>query len=205
MNQKSGLDPVFKDEKNPFLLFNEWMKDAEQSEINDPNAFNLATVDSFGQPDNRVLLLKGQTDRGFIFYTNLKSKKGRDLKSNPKASMCFHWKSLQRQIRIQGPVELVDKKIADSYFASRPYESRIGAWASSQSEVMKHRDEFEDKVKKFKKQYADPNNVPRPEHWSGWHLTPFKIEFWKDVQNRLHQRLRYSLIEKSWDREILYP
>ena len=205
MNEKLGLDSAFLDEKNPFDLFKIWMKEAEKNEPNDPNAFNVATVDSAGQPDNRVVLLKGLTDKSFIFYTNLESKKGRDLRHNPKASMCFHWKSLLRQVRIQGSVELVDSKTADDYYNSRAYESRIGAWASSQSEVMKHRDEFEEKIKEFKKKYPDENKVPRPSYWSGWALTPYKIEFWKDVKNRLHQRLCYSRIGDSWSKEILYP
>ena len=205
MNEKLGLDTAFLDEKNPFDLFKIWMKEAEKNEPNDPNAFNVATVDSTGQPDNRVVLLKGLTDKSFIFYTNLESKKGRDLRHNPKASMCFHWKSLLRQVRIQGSVELVDSKIADDYYNSRAYESRIGAWASSQSEVMKHRDEFEEKIEEFKKKYPDENKVPRPSYWSGWALTPYKIEFWKDVKNRLHQRLCYSRIGDSWSKELLYP
>ena len=205
MNEKLGLDSAFLDEKNPFDLFKIWMKEAEKKEPNDPNAFNVATVDSTGQPDNRVVLLKGLTDKSFIFYTNLESKKGRDLRHNPKASMCFHWKSLLRQVRIQGSVELVDSKTADDYYNSRAYESRIGAWASSQSEVMKHRDEFEEKIKEFKKKYPDDNKVPRPSYWSEWALTPYKIEFWKDVKNRLHQRLCYSHIGDSWSKEILYP
>ena len=205
MNEKLGLDTAFLDEKNPFDLFKIWMKEAEKNEPNDPNAFNVATVDSTGQPDNRVVLLKGLTDKSFIFYTNLESKKGRDLRHNPKASMCFHWKSLLRQVRIQGSVELVDSKTADDYYNSRAYESRIGAWASSQSDVMKHRDEFEKKIEEFKKKYPDENKVPRPSYWSGWALTPYKIEFWKDVKNRLHQRLCYSRIGDSWSKEILYP
>ena len=150
-------------------------------------------------------VLKGFDKNGFIFYTNLEGKKGKDLKANPKASMCFHWKSLLRQVRIQGSVELVDSKTADDYYNSRAYESRIGAWASSQSEVMKHRDEFEEKIKEFKKKYPDENKVPRPSYWSGWALTPYKIEFWKDVKNRLHQRLCYSRIGDSWSKELLYP
>ena len=205
MNEKLGLDTAFLDEKNPFDLFKIWMKEAEKNEPNDPNAFNVATVDSTGQPDNRVVLLKGLTDKSFIFYTNLESKKGRDLRHNPKASMCFHWKSLLRQVRIQGSVELVDSKTADDYYNSRAYESRIGAWASSQSEVMKHRGEFEEKIEEFKKKYPDENKVPRPSYWSGWALTPYKIEFWKDVKNRLHQRLCYSRTGDSWSKEILYP
>ena len=119
--------------------------------------------------------------------------------------MCFHWKSLQRQVRIQGSVTLVDNKTADEYYASRAYESRIGAWASSQSEVMQTRDEFENKVEEFKKKYPDSNSVPRPSYWSGWLLNPYKIEFWMDVKNRLHQRLCYSKIGKAWHQEILYP
>ena len=205
MNEKLGLDPAFLNEENPFDLFKAWMEEAKKSEPNDPNAVNVATVDSAGQPDNRVVLFKGLTDTSFIFYTNLESKKSKDLKGNPKASMCFHWKSLLRQIRIQGSVELVDSKTADEYYNSRPYGSRIGAWASSQSEVMKHRDEFENKIKEFKEKYPDENNVPRPAHWSGWALTPYKIEFWKDVKNRLHQRLCYSRIGQAWSKEILYP
>ena len=205
MNEKLGLDPAFLNEENPFDLFKAWMEEAKKSEPNDPNAVNVATVDSAGQPDNRVVLLKGLTDTSFIFYTNLESKKSKDLKGNPKASMCFHWKSLLRQIRIQGSVELVDSKTADEYYNSRPYGSRIGAWASSQSEVMKHRDEFENKIKEFKEKYPDENNVPRPAHWSGWALTPYKIEFWKDVKNRLHQRLCYSRLGQAWSKEILYP
>jgi len=205
MNQKLGLDPAFLNESNPFELFKAWMSEAEKSEPNDPNAFHVATVDQSGQPDNRIVLLKGLTDKEFIFYTNLEGKKSRDLRQNPKASMCFHWKSLLRQIRIQGSVELVDNKTADEYYNTRAYESRIGAWASSQSEVMKHRDEFENKIKAFKEKYPDQNKVPRPPHWSGWKLTPYKIEFWKDVQNRLHQRLCYSRIGTKWSKEILYP
>ena len=205
MNEKLGLDPAFLNEENPFDLFKAWMEEAKKSEPNDPNAVNVATVDSAGQPDNRVVLLKGLTDTSFIFYTNLESKKSKDLKGNPKASMCFHWKSLLRQIRIQGSVELVDSKTADEYYNSRPYGSRIGAWASSQSEVMKHRDEFENKIKEFKEKYPDEKKVPRPAYWSGWALTPYKIEFWKDVKNRLHQRLCYSRIGQAWSKEILYP
>jgi pyridoxamine 5'-phosphate oxidase len=205
MNENLGLDPAFLNEENPFNLFKAWMEEAKKSEPNDPNAVNVATVDSAGQPDNRVVLLKGLTDTSFIFYTNLESKKSKDLKGNPKASMCFHWKSLLRQIRIQGSVQLVDSKTADEYYNSRPYGSRIGAWASTQSEVMRHRDEFENKIKEFKEKYPDENKVPRPPHWSGWALTPYKIEFWKDVKNRLHQRLCYSRIGQAWSKEILYP
>ena len=205
MNHALGLHASFLNEKDPFQLFHTWMKEAEQSEPNDPNALSLATVDSQGQPDVRMVLLKEVTNHGFIFYTNLSSKKGTDLKNNPKAAMCFHWKSLLKQVRIQGSVQLVDKITADQYFATRPYESRIGAWASSQSKVMQHRDEFEKKVEDFKKKYPNPNDVPRPTFWSGWHLNPSKIEFWMDMKNRLHQRLCYYKVESSWHKEVLYP
>ena len=208
MNQKTnklGLDISFMDEQDPYVVFQAWMEEAKKTEPNDPNALALATADSSDQPDVRMVLLKGLTDNGFVFYTNLESKKGHDLKANAKASMCFHWKSLRRQVRIQGSVTLVDHQTADEYYASRPYESRIGAWASSQSEVMQTRDEFEKKIENFKKKYPDTNNVPRPSYWSGWLLSPYKIEFWMDVENRLHQRLCYSKIGKAWNQEILYP
>ena len=207
MNQKNslGLDICFKDEDNPFKLFEEWFDLAKEKEPNDPNALALATSDKEGNPSVRMVLLKGFSEKGFVFYTNLNSPKSEALSVNPKASMCFHWKSLLRQVRIQGSVELVDSKTADDYYNSRAYESRIGAWASSQSEVMKHRDEFEEKIEEFKKKYPDEKKVPRPPYWSGWALTPYKIEFWKDVKNRLHQRLCYSRIGDSWSKEILYP
>ena len=206
MNEKLGLDSAFLDEKNPFDLFKIWMKEAEKKEPNDPNAFNVATVDSTGQPDNRVVLLKGLTDKSFIFYTNLESKKGRDLRHNPKASMCFHWKSLLRQVRIQGSVELVDSKTADDYYNTRAYDSRIGAWASKQSSILKNRKELLDSMESFKKKYKDKNNVPRPDHWSGWNLKPSSIEFWLDGDNRIHERLKYTLDEnKNWVKNLLSP
>ena len=172
MNDKLGLDPAFLDKKNPFELFKLWMQEAEKSEPNDPNAVNVATVDSSGQPDNRMVLLKGLTENSFIFYTNLESKKSRDLRNNPKVSMCFHWKSLLRQVRVQGSAQLVDSKTADEYYNSRPYESRIGAWASSQSEVMKHRDEFEEKINEFKKKISEQNKFPRTNYLLGGGLDP---------------------------------
>ena len=210
MNQKNGknslvLDICFEDEANPIVLFKKWFATAEKSETNDPNALSLATSSSDGIPSVRMVLLKGLSDSGFVFYTNFDSKKGNDLKSNPNASMCFHWKSIRRQIRVSGKVSSVDKEEADKYFNSRPYLSKIGAWSSNQSKPMETRDAFINKITDYKKKFTDQNNVPRPKHWSGFLLSPKKIEFWKDVEGRLHQRLEYKKVLNSWKRQILYP
>ncbi len=210
MNQKSGqnslgLDACFEDEQNPIVLFKKWFAVAEKSEINDPNALSLATSSSDGMPTVRMVLLKGLSEKGFVFYTNFNSKKGSDLKTNPKASMCFHWKSLRRQIRISGKTVVVDNKEADQYYNSRAYGSRIGAWASSQSQTMNNRIEFINKIKEFEKKYPDQKNVPRPPHWSGWRVEPDTIEFWLEIKNRIHERLNYRKENGKWLREILYP
>ena len=210
MNKKSGqnslgLDACFEDEQNPIVLFKKWFEVAEKSEINDPNALSLATSSSSGIPSVRMVLLKGLTEKGFVFYTNFNSKKGSDLKTNPKASMCFHWKSLRRQIRISGKTVVVDNKEADEYYNSRAYDSRIGAWASSQSQTMNNRNEFINKIKEFEKKYPDQKNVPRPPHWSGWRVEPDTIEFWLEIKNRIHERLNYRKENGKWLREILYP
>ena len=153
-----------------------------------------------------MVLLKGFDKNGFVFYTNLNSQKGNELKENPNATMCFHWKSLLRQIRIVGTLQLVDSKTADDYYKTRAYESRIGAWASKQSSILKSRDELLDSLENFKKKYNDKENVPRPDHWSGWNLKPSSIEFWLDGDNRIHERLRYSLDEKkNWIKNLLSP
>ena len=210
MNQKSGqnslgLDNCFEDEANPVDLFKKWFAVAEKNEINDPNALSVATSSKEGIPSVRMVLLKGLSDRGFVFYTNFNSKKGSDLKTNPKASMCFHWKSLRRQIRISGKTVVVDNKEADEYYNSRAYGSRIGAWASSQSQTMNNRNEFINKIKEFEKKYPDQKNVPRPPHWSGWRVEPDTIEFWLEIKNRIHERLNYRKENGKWLREILYP
>ena len=207
MNKKNnlGLDICFMDEDNPFVLFKHWMSEAEKKEINDPNAVALATVNETNQPDVRMVLLKEFNDNGFVFFTNLNSKKGSDLKKNPKASMCFHWKSLLRQVRISGDISLISNNDADEYFNSRPYLSRIGAWSSLQSKPMENRDAFLNKIEEYKNKFTDQNNVPRPKHWSGFLLSPDRIEFWKDVEGRLHQRLEYSKHLNSWKKQILYP
>ena len=208
MNEKNslGLDICFKDEDNPVNLFKEWFKKAETTEPNDPNALSLATADKSGKPKVRMVLLKGFSEDGFTFYTNFNSSKGKDLKENPKASMCFHWKSLLRQIRIYGNVVQVSDKEADDYYNSRAYGSRIGAWASNQSQVLESRKSLDDSIEKFKKKFHDENKVPRPPNWSGWRLVPEEIEFWRDGDNRIHERLKYvKNNEKGWKRFLLNP
>ena len=207
MNKKNnlGLDVCFMNEDDPLVVFKEWMSEAEKNEINDPNAVALATVNESNQPDVRMVLLKEYNKNGFIFFTNLNSKKGTDLKKTPKASMCFHWKSLLRQVRISGDISLISDDEADKYFNSRPYLSKIGAWSSNQSKPMENRDALLNKIDEYKNKFTDQYNVPRPGHWSGFLLSPNKIEFWKDVEGRLHQRLEYSKASNFWKKQILYP
>ena len=207
MNQKNSLNlhSYFLDLDDPLELFKSWMSEAEKKEIRDPTASSLATANSAGQPNVRMVLLKGLSSEGFVFYTNLNSSKSRDLKENPKAAMCFHWKSFNRQIRILGNVTQVDDKEADLYFNSRPYESRINAWASDQSNPMNERSELLKKIEEFKNKYKNEKNVPRPLYWSGWRLKPSSIEFWLHRDNRNHERLRYNKTPKGWEKEILYP
>ena len=210
MNQKNGknalgLDSCFEDLDNPIELFKKWFSRAEENEINDPNAVAVATSDKSNQPNVRMVLIKGLNDQGFVFYTNFNSTKGKELKINQKASMCFHWKSLRRQVRVLGKVEEVTSKEADDYYNSRPYKNRISAWASSQSQPLDKRETFLDKIKEFEKKYPDENNVPRPPYWSGWRLMPKEIEFWVDGEGRIHERLIYKNTGGKWSKEILYP
>ena len=208
MNQKNtlGLNKCFLDLDDPFKLFEKWFDEAKKKEINDPNALALGTASKAGIPSVRMVLLKGFDNNGFVFYTNLNSQKGNELRDNPNATMCFHWKSLLRQIRVVGTLKLVDDKTADDYYNTRTYESRIGAWASKQSSVLKNREELLDSIEIFKKKYNDKDNVPRPDHWSGWNLKPSSIEFWLDGDNRIHERLKYSLDENNnWVKKLLSP
>ena len=208
MNQKNslGLNNCFLDLDNPFELFQKWFEEAKKKEINDPNALALGTANKEGIPSVRMVLLKGHSEKGFVFYTNLNSQKGNEIKENPNATMCFHWKSLLRQIRIVGTLKLVNDKVADDYYKSRGYESRIGAWASKQSKVLNNRDDLLNSLENFRKKYSNKNNVPRPTHWSGWNLKPTSIEFWLDGENRIHERLKYSLDEKNnWTKSLLSP
>ena len=207
MNQKNslGLNSCFLDLDDPIELFKLWMDDAKKSEPNDPNAVSLATSNN-NFPSVRMVLLKDFSQNGFIFYTNLNSQKGNELKENPKAAMCFHWKSLLRQIRINGVVTQVADDVADKYYNSRSYESRIGAWASKQSKELTSRDQLIDSIKEYKDKYNDENNVPRPSHWSGWILSPQSIEFWLDGDSRIHERLKYTKDRNSqWIQSLLSP
>ena len=210
MNQKNGknalgIDSCFEDIDNPTDLFKKWFAKAEETEINDPNAVAVATSNKQNQPNVRMVLLKGLSDKGFVFYTNFNSKKGSELKENLKASMCFHWKSLRRQVRAIGRVEEVSSKEADDYFNSRPYKNRISAWASSQSQTLDKRETFLDKIKEYENKYPDQNKVPRPSHWSGWRLLPEEIEFWVDGDGRIHERLSYTKKKGKWIKKLLYP
>jgi len=189
---------------NPFALFTQWMTDAEASEPNDPNAMALATVDAQGRPSCRMVLLKGMDDHGFVFYTNLESRKGLDIAVNPNAALLFHWKSLKRQIRIEGPLHAVTDAEADAYFASRPRASQIGAWASQQSRPMEGRFALEKRIAEFTAKFGF-GSVPRPPHWSGFRLLPQAMEFWHDRPFRLHDRHVYRRDGDDWLCETLYP
>jgi pyridoxamine 5'-phosphate oxidase len=208
MNQKNllGLNNCFLDLDDPIKLFKTWMDEAKKSELNDPNAVSLATSNKNNFPSVRMVLLKDFSQNGFVFYTNLKSKKGNELKENPKVAMCFHWKSLLRQIRINGTVTQVADEVADKYYNSRSYESRIGAWASKQSEELINRDQLINSIKEYKNKYNEENKVPRPSHWSGWILSPLSIEFWLDGDNRMHERLKYTKASSGqWSKSLLSP
>ena len=208
MNQKNalGLNNCFLDLDDPIQLFKVWMDEAKKTEPNDPNALSLATSNKNNFPSVRMVLLKDFSHKGFVFYTNLNSKKGNELKQNPKVAMCFHWKSLLRQIRISGTVIQVTDEVADKYYYSRSYESRIGAWASKQSEELINRDQLINSVKEYKVKYSEEKKVPRPSHWSGWTLSPSSIEFWLDGDSRIHERLKYTKDGNGeWIKSLLSP
>ena len=208
MNEKNslGLDKCFLETNEPFELFDKWYEAAKKKEINDPNALALATSSKNNVPSVRMVLLKDFSKNGFVFYTNLNSQKGNEIKENPSVSMCFHWKSLLRQVRINGKVTLIQNTVADKYYNSRAYESRIGAWASNQSSVLNDRQELINSIDKFKEKFNEKDNVPRPDHWSGWNLKPDSIEFWLDGDNRIHERLKFLLnSDGSWKKVLLSP
>ena len=207
MNEKNslGLNLCFKEEDNPISLFKEWFNEAKKSEINDPNAVALGTAGANGYPTVRMVLLKNFDNDGFVFYTNLNSEKSKAISYSPKISMCFHWKSLLRQVRILGLASKVSDSEADEYFNSRSYGSRIGAWSSAQSTILNKREDLQLSIKKFKEKFPDENNIPRPEFWSGWKLNPIEIEFWLDGQNRIHERLKYIKKKKLWEKILLSP
>jgi pyridoxamine 5'-phosphate oxidase len=192
--------------EDPLVQFAEWLKEAEKSEVNDPTGMALASVDAEGLPDVRMVLLKGYDARGFVFYTNFESAKGQELLANPKAALLFHWKSLRRQVRIRGDVSVVSEEEADAYFASRPRDSRIGAWASRQSRPLKGRGELVKEVARYALKYPI-GTVPRPPQWSGFRVSPLQIEFWRDGAFRLHDRLVYrrEYADAPWRSEKLFP
>lgn len=190
--------------EDPIKIFENWLGEAEKSEPNDPTAMTLATVNAGGVPQARMVLLKGVDESGFVFYTNLGSGKADDLSHNPAAALVFHWKSLRRQVRISGPVEQVSEAEADEYFASRPRDSRIGAWASKQSQPLEGMFELEARVVKFAAKYA-VGDIPRPEFWSGFRIIPKTIEFWSDRPFRLHEREVFSKTDDGWSTQRIYP
>lgn len=195
----------FTESGEPFRLFAAWLKDATAQEINDPNAVALATVDTDGLPDVRMVLLKGFDEHGFVFYTNFESAKGREILATMKAAMCFHWKSLRRQVRVRGPVEIVTDAEADEYFATRPRGSRIGAWASKQSRPLESRFALEKAVAEYTARHAI-GEIPRPAHWSGFRIVPSQIEFWHDRPFRLHDRIVFTRTATGgWEKDRLYP
>jgi pyridoxamine 5'-phosphate oxidase len=190
----------------PLRLWQVWFDEAVKSEPRDPNAMSLATVDPDGMPDVRTVLLKGIDERGFVFYTNTESQKGRELAANPKAGLLFYWKSLNRQVRVRGPVERVTQEEADAYFATRPKQAQIGAWASQQSRPLESRLAFEKAVALYAAKYVI-STVPRPPHWSGYRIVPISIEFWHDRPFRLHDRVEFrrDAFGAPWSKTRMYP
>ena len=190
----------------PLRLFEVWLKDATAAEPRDPNAMTLATVDADGAPNARMVLLKGVDERGFVFYTNMESPKGREIDNHPAAALVFHWKSSNRQVRVRGPVERVTVEEADTYFASRPKQAQIGAWASKQSSPLESRLAFEKAVALYAAKYA-LGDVPRPPHWSGYRIVPSRLEFWQDRPFRLHDRVEFRRTSPAaaWTKTRLYP
>jgi pyridoxamine 5'-phosphate oxidase len=192
--------------EEPFTLFAEWFAEASSLEPNDPNAMALATVDADGLPDVRMVLMKGFDTDGFVFYSHIASAKGRELATNPKAALLFHWKSLRRQVRIRGPVTAVTDAEADAYFATRPKQAQIGAWASKQSQPLESRFAFEQAIAKVAAKYVI-GEVPRPPGWSGWRIAPLRFEFWHDRPFRLHDRVEFrrDAVGAAWSKARLYP
>ena len=206
MSETGLTSSDFTEENEPFALFAEWLRDATASEINDPNAVALASVDGDGMPSVRMVLLKGADERGFVIYTNFESRKGLELLGQPKAGLCFHWKSLRRQVRIRGLVEVVSDEEADEYYASRPRGSRIGAWASKQSRPLESRFALEKAVAEYTARFG-LGEIPRPPHWSGFRINPLTIEFWHDRKFRLHDRVEFrrETTDAPWTKVRMYP
>lgn len=201
---EKNAEPIFHLE-DPFALFGSWMSDARNLEMNDSNAMSLATVDPAGDPDVRMVLLKSFDERGFVFYTNNESAKGLQLKDSQTAALCFHWKSLRRQVRIRGSALPVTDAESDAYFSSRALGSQIGAVASDQSRELESREELETRIRDLEAQHAGQKSITRPKHWGGWRVTPDTIEFWRDRPFRLHDRLLFSRKGDHWGKQRLFP
>ena len=202
---ESDIEDIFVHDE-PLDLFEDWLEAAKKSEPNDPNAMALATADASGFADVRMVLLKGADTQGFVFYTNTESQKGEQLEANGHAALCFHWKSLRRQVRVRGPVERVSDEEADAYFNSRARDSRIGAWASKQSRPLEGRFALEKSVAEYALKF-NIGAIPRPDHWTGYRVKPLRIEFWRDRAFRLHDRMVFerSDLAESWNVSRLYP
>jgi pyridoxamine 5'-phosphate oxidase len=189
---------------DPFAIFAQWLSEASAEELNDPEAMTLATVDAGGMPDARMVLCKRADADGLVFYTNIESAKGRELSARPKAAALFHWKSLRRQARFRGPVEMLEEAAADGYFRTRPRISRLGAWASQQSRPLESRAALERAVEHYSAKFGQ-GDIPRPPYWRGYRLRPTDIEFWKDGEFRLHDRVAFTRKGDGWTRRRLYP
>ncbi len=205
MTLQSEIDELNR-AQDPEVLFSKWFDEAERAEVNDANAMSVATTDASGMPNVRIVLLKGFDAKGLVFYTNFESVKGQELLANPRAALCFHWKSLRRQVRVRGPVEQVSAAEADAYYATRPRGSRIGAWASQQSRPLSSRAELEEAVARFEKEFGGVN-PRRPRYWSGFRVVPLDWEFWADRPHRLHDRIvfRRASLDEPWSKARLYP
>ena len=189
---------------NPLKFFETWFEEAEATEPDVPNAMSLSTVNAKGRVSSRMVLLKGYDQRGFVFYTNIGSRKGRDIFENTSVALLFHWKSLKRQVRVTGAAEQVDAEEANTYFASRSRGSQVGAWASRQSGNLQNRYLLEETINEFEKKFAD-KAIPRPPFWAGYRVIPHEIEFWEEGDFRLHNRILYSLENSVWSKSLLYP